>query len=123
MSTKVAGQTLVDKTRITLAFVDDSLSAVAGCNTMVGGFTMADNVLKVATLASTRMACEADLTAQDAWIAAFLEASPKVSLADNVLTLTGEGTTVTFGDRKDVAKESVLDGGAWTIVSLEATAR
>jgi heat shock protein HslJ len=119
LSTDVEGQTLVADTRITLRFEGTNLSAVAGCNTMTGGYTIEGDVLKVGALAQTRMACEEDLMAQDAWIVELLTGSPKATLADDVLTLATDATTVKFGDRAKIANGSALDGSAWTIVSLE----
>jgi len=120
LSTDVTGQTLVADTRITLRFEGTNISAIAGCNTMTGGYTIDGDVLKVGALAQTRMACEEDLMAQDAWIAELLTGSPKTTLADDVLTLATDATTVKFGDRESVANGSALDGSAWTIVSLES---
>ena len=119
LSTDVTGQTLVADTRITLRFEGDSLSAVAGCNTMTGGYTIDGDVLKVGALAQTRMACEDDLMAQDQWIVDLLTGSPKITFADDELTLAGATTTVKFGDIAKIANGSALDGHAYTIVSLE----
>ena len=119
LSTEVTGQTLVADTRITLRFEGDNLSAVAGCNTMTGGYTLEGDVLKVEAFAQTRMACEPELMAQDQWIVELLTGSPKATLASDVLTLATDSTTVKFGDRAKIANGSALDGSAWTIVSLE----
>jgi heat shock protein HslJ len=96
LSTDVTGQTMVADTRITLRFEGDTLSAVAGCNTMSGGYTVEGDVLRVGALAQTRMACDEDLMAQDAWIVELLTGSPKATLADDVLTLATDATTVKF---------------------------
>lgn len=119
LSTDVTGQTLVADTRITLRFEGESLSAIAGCNTMTGGYTVDGDVLKVGALAQTRMACEEDLMAQDQWIVDLLTGSPKATLADDVLTLATDATTVKFGDRSKIADGSALDGSAWTMKTLE----
>ena len=119
LSTEVTGQTLVADTRITLRFEADTLSVVAGCNTITGVYTVASDELVVGTMAQTRMACEEDLMAQDAWIIDLLTGSPDITLADDVLTLASETTTVVFGDRARIATASALDGSAWTIESLE----
>jgi heat shock protein HslJ len=119
LSTDVTGQTLVADTRITMRFEGESLSAVAGCNTMTGGYTIEGDVLKVGALAQTRMACDEDLTAQDAWIVELLTGNPKATFADDVLTLATDATTVKFGDREKVANSSALDGSAWTMKTLE----
>lgn len=120
LSTKAEGQTLVEGTQVTLTFTADSLSAVAGCNTMVGGYTIEDGVLKVATMAQTLMACDPETTAQDAWVSALLTGSPTLSLASDELTVKGADTTLTLGDRTKVANENALDGRTWDLVSLDA---
>ena len=120
LSTKVEGQTLVDGTQVTLTFTADSISAVAGCNTMNGGYTIEDGVLKVPAMVQTLMACDPATTAQDAWVSALLSSSPTVSLAADELTVKGSDTTLTLGDRAKVANENALDGRTWDLVSLDA---
>jgi heat shock protein HslJ len=119
LSTKVEGQTLVDGTQVTLTFTADSLSAVAGCNTMVGGYTIEDGTLKVAALAQTMMACDPETTAQDVWVAALLSGGPALTLDGDELTVKGSDTTLTLGDRSKVADANALDGRSWDIVSLD----
>ncbi len=92
---EVAGQTLVPGTEITLTFTDESVVAIAGCNTMTGGFDVDDGVLDVDTMAQTLMACPDELQAQDEWLAEFLGSEPEVQLADDVLTLTSGEVTIT----------------------------
>jgi heat shock protein HslJ len=120
LSTSVTGQTLVEGTRITLVFASDTVAAVAGCNTMTGGYSVDGDTLKVATMAQTQMACSDDLMAQDQWIAAFLQAGPKMVADADKLTLSGGSTTIEFGERSKVSTSSSIDGGAWTIVSLDS---
>ena len=92
---EVEGQTLVAGTEITLTFTDEAVTAVAGCNTMNGGFTVDDGVLDVETLAQTLMACPDELQAQDEWLVEFLGAEPTVGLSDEMLTLTAGDVTIT----------------------------
>jgi heat shock protein HslJ len=95
VSSAVDGHELVDGTAITLTFEADFLAVVAGCNTLNGGFSVVDGALEVGTLASTLMACDEALSAQDTWLAGFLEAGPAVALDGDVLTLTGADATIT----------------------------
>lgn len=120
LSTKVEGQTLVEGTQVTLTFTADSVSAVAGCNTMNGGYTIEDGNLKVATMIQTLMACDPETTTQDAWVSALLASSPAITLADDELVVKGADTTLTLGDRTTVANENALDGRTWDLVSLDA---
>lgn len=120
LSTKVEGQTLVDGTQVTLTFSADSVSAVAGCNTMNGGYTIEGGNLKVATMVQTLMACDPETTAQDMWVGTLLSSGPAVTLAGDELVLKGSDTTLTLGDRTEVANTNALDGRSWDIVSLDA---
>ena len=52
-------------TEITLTFADESVVAVAGCNTMTGGFAIDDGVLEVDRWRQTMMACPDEVQAQD----------------------------------------------------------
>ena len=119
LSTDVTGQTLVKDTRITMRFEGTTISTIAGCNTMNGGYTIDGDVLKIATLVQTRMACDPELMAQDQWIIDLLTGSPKISLADGELTIASDSTTVKLGDRAKIANDSDLDGNAWTMETLE----
>jgi heat shock protein HslJ len=95
VATSVDGRELVAASELTLAFEDGRISAMAGCNTMNGSYTIDDGALEVGALAQTAMACEDALMDQDQWLASFLESSPTVALADSVLTLTGDDATIT----------------------------
>ncbi|PRZ44092.1 META domain-containing protein [Antricoccus suffuscus] len=66
----------------------------AGCNTMTGGVSLEAGTVVVKHLASTMMACEPGLTAQDAWLNEFLESGPKWSLVGEALTLDNGTTSI-----------------------------
>jgi heat shock protein HslJ len=85
----------VPGTEITLTFTDESVVAVAGCNTITGGFDVDDGVLHVDAMAQTLMACPDELQTQDEWLAEFLGSEPEARLADDVLTLTFGEVTIT----------------------------
>ena len=87
-STDVRGHELVEGTQVTLAFTEDQLSAQAGCNTMSGPASWADGTLELeGPMASTMMACDEALTAQDQWLSQFLESSPAIDLDATELIL------------------------------------
>ena len=100
-STDVRGYELVEGTEVTLAFTEGQVSAQAGCNTMTGAASWADGTLEVeGPMASTMMACDEALTAQDQWLSEFLESSPALDYDarelilgddDNGMTLTQQG--------------------------------
>lgn len=120
LSTKVAGQTLVAGTKVTFSFTADSISAVAGCNTMNGAYTIEKGVLKVPAMVQTLMACDPETAAQDVWVSALLAGGPSILLASNELIVQGGDTTLTLGDRSEIANEDALDGRTWDLVSLDA---
>jgi heat shock protein HslJ len=89
VATQTNGHEQVAETEITLSFQDGRISARAGCNTMTGGATWDDGVLRVPAdgLATTMMACPDDLQAQDEWLMALLTSAPALSLSGGVLTV------------------------------------
>jgi heat shock protein HslJ len=117
VSTEVTGQTLVPGTSLTISFEDGRLAAVAGCNTMTGGYELDGDTLVVDPLAQTLMACEGNLSDQDAWVAALLSGSPSVALAGESLTLTSDDVTVVLQDQAADA-EPPLSGSVWAIESV-----
>jgi heat shock protein HslJ len=88
VSTSVTGHEIVTDSVITLEFIDGRISANAGCNTQNGDAAVEDGALVVGDLASTMMACEDPLMAQEQWLAGFLEADPTIALDGAQLTLT-----------------------------------
>jgi heat shock protein HslJ len=122
LSTDVQGQTLVEGTRITMQFTDGSLGAVAGCNTIAGGYSIEGDALVMAQPATTMMACDDETTKQDAWLVELLTSRPTISQKGDTLTLTSAAVTLTMRDRIAVATASAVDGTAWPIESLETAA-
>ena len=88
-ATEVRGHDLVEGSAITLAFEDGQVSANAGCNTIFGEAQWDGGTLEAEQLASTLMACDDALMAQDEWLTALLTSSP---------TLSVDGTTLPIGD-------------------------
>jgi heat shock protein HslJ len=93
--TDVEGQEVVEGSTITIDFAEGLVVAAGGCNTLRGGYTVEDGVLVVDVLASTQMACDEPLMAQDDWIGALLESGPRVTLDGDTLTLSGGDVTLT----------------------------
>jgi len=110
-STDVEGYDLVDGTTIELGFETDTLGARAGCNSMSGGYSITDGALVVVAMASTMMACDDALTAQDQWLSEFLTSSPEIALDGDTLTLTGLETTVTLA----TVQPTPLEGTTWVV--------
>jgi heat shock protein HslJ len=118
VATDVEGQELVPDTEFTLTFEDGRLAALAGCNTMMGGYIIPDDILIVDRLAQTQMACEPERMAQDEWVMLLLRNGPTLTRAVGTLTLASEDVTVTFDERSDPPADP-LDGSAWGVVSLD----
>ena len=101
VATEVTGRELVPQSEVVLLFGEDSVAARAGCNTLTGGATWDDGVLRLTgEPATTMMACSGDLTRQDEWLAGLLRSEPAVRLAQ-VLGDDGvrlDGTTLVVGD-------------------------
>lgn len=113
-STEVRGFELVEGTLVTLSFAGGQLGASAGCNAMSGAARWHEGRLDVAgQLATTMIACPADLQAQDEWLAELLTSSPSMSL---------DGSTLTIGGDQGLTLEEVADlpveGTRWTLESL-----
>ena len=117
VSTDVTGDDLVEDSEITVSFLDDAVSVYAGCNTMNGGFEIADGALVAGQFASTMMACDEPLMEQDGWLSEFLSASPTIALDGSTLTLTGDDTTITL----DEIESAPLIGTTWLVTGTVAT--
>ncbi len=117
VATEVTGShTIVPDSTITIAFEGGSLSANAGCNTMVGRYTLVGGKLTAPALASTMMACLGDLGDQDTWLAAFLSSGPTYTLDGDTLTLTNGTDTVVFGPAPSGAQALAATG--WKVTDV-----
>ncbi|KAB7745248.1 META domain-containing protein [Nostocoides sp. F2B08] len=87
-ATEVTGWVPVTGTTIQLTFEDGRVAGQAGCNTLTGGATWtADQLLLEGPMASTMMACERGLEAQDQWLIELLESDPRLSLDGGALVV------------------------------------
>jgi heat shock protein HslJ len=116
-STAVEGYDLVAGSTISLGFADGSLSANAGCNTLAGGYTIDGDVLTAATLASTLIACDEALMAQDAWLSGLLTSGPTLAIDGDTLTATGTDATITMVKQAD----ATIEGTKWVLTGTVAT--
>ncbi len=99
-ATEVRGHDLVEGSTLTLAFEENGISAQAGCNTLNGGASWDGGTLEVQEpMASTLMACDEDLMAQDQWLASFLTSSPALEVDGDVLTLDDDTTRMTLAEQ------------------------
>jgi heat shock protein HslJ len=115
-ATEVTGHELVADSTIELVFTADSVAARAGCNSMNGGYSIVDGTLDVSAMASTMMACSDELMAQDTWLSEFLSSGPAIALDGDVLTLTGDGASLTLS----AVQPAELEGTTWTVTGIVA---
>jgi heat shock protein HslJ len=85
---------LVPGSQIEMRFHADTLSVNAGCNTLFGGASIDGDDLVVPALASTKKACDDDLTRQDAWLTEFLGSRPTIEVLEQDLWLSHGNETV-----------------------------
>ena len=117
VATEVTGDyTIAPGSSITMTFEDGTVGARAGCNSMSGTVSISGDVITAPQLASTMMACEEPLMAQDTWFAAFLASGPTYTYVDGVLTLTNGTDTVAFTDAPSGA--AALEATGWKLVGL-----
>jgi len=118
VATEVTGtHTIAPNSTITLTFEGGSLSANAGCNTMAGRYLAVGGKLTAPQLASTMMACDDALMAQDTWLAAFLASGPTYTLDGDTLTLTNGTDTVVLGPAPSGAQ--VLESTGWKVTDVQ----
>ncbi len=114
-----AERELVPGTRIELSFADGRLSARAGCNLLGARYRLAGGVLEiVGGVSTTEMGCDPERHEQDAWLSAFLGASPRVRLEGPDLVLARGGTEIRFLDREVAEPDLPLEGTAWRLETL-----
>lgn len=117
LSTGATGVTLVAGSRVRLAFSGGNLAASAGCNSMSGAHRIIGDRLDVGMMATTEMACEEPLMAQDAWVAALLDGAT-IKLDGDTLSLARDGVVLTLRDRVVVDPDRPLLGTRWVVDGL-----
>ncbi|HZK05606.1 MAG TPA: META domain-containing protein [Actinomycetaceae bacterium] len=96
-ATEVRGHKIVDGSSIVVTFEEGNVSVNAGCNTQFGPVKWDEQKLEVdGVLASTMMACDEALMAQDQWLAEFLMSTPALALDGDTLTLGDDTTGMTL---------------------------
>jgi heat shock protein HslJ len=121
VSTAVDGHELVADSEIRLSFQDGSISINAGCNTLVGGYTLDGDTLQAPVLAMTQMACDPALMDQDTWLSETFSGTPTLAVDGDDLTVTGaDGSTITFLDVEVAEPALPLEGTRWVVDGLLA---
>ena len=113
VSESVEGWQLVAGTEVRLRFRDQELSASAGCNSIDATFSIADNTLSIPGYGMTGIGCDGPRHAQDAWLADFLRAKPKLELVEPRLKMTTSAARMTLLDREVASPDRPLVGTQW----------
>ncbi len=109
------GYTLVAGTQLRVSFDDNQLTFNAGCNTASGTYSLCQERLCVADLATTDIGCDSQRHTQDEWLADFFVASPRLSIAGATLTLEGASATLELLDRELADPDRPLTGRVWRV--------
>ncbi len=116
-----ADRPLAGEAPVKLTFTEDSLSANAGCNTLVGTASISEGTLVIdGALASTMMACEEPLMEQDTWLGGFLASSPAIAYDGQQLTLTSPTTAMTFALLETVGQYDTPIHGPEALAAVQA---
>ena len=118
--TEVTGHDLVADTTPRVSFDAGRITVQAGCNTMNSTYELEGDQLVVGDMATTQMACDEALMAQDQWFADVLGGDPTVSADGTTVTITGGGATLTLTDRDVVEPDLPLEGTTWTLEGIIA---
>lgn len=112
-STKIEGRAAASKPLVLDFPGGDTMGASAGCNSMGGTATFTDNTFTAGRLTSTMMACaDTDLMDQEQWYADWLSKKLSWTFDKALLTLSGDGVTVTYKVRGEVMAGSPGPGAA-----------
>ena len=100
----------------TAKFDGRQVAGSTGCNQFSGSYTLgADGAISFGPMATTRMACNADLTAQEQGFLDGLTAARQAVVADKALQLLNdkEDTILLFSPPKG----AVLEGASWNVLN------
>jgi heat shock protein HslJ len=117
LSTGIEGRVLVAGSRIRISFHDGQISASGGCNSMGGPYLLDANRLVARSLATTEMACEEPLMAQDTWLADLLDGAT-TNLDGATLTLSKGNVQLTMEDREVADPDRPLLSTRWIVDGL-----
>jgi heat shock protein HslJ len=118
VSAEVTGHDLVPGSDIRLGWHDGRLALNAGCNAMSGPASVVDDELRVRDLAGTEMGCAPALMDQDAWLADFVTAGPRVALDGDAFTLSSTTTQIRFTP-EPTPEDQPLEGTRWELESIQ----
>ena len=107
---------LVGATQVRLDFQGNGVLGVsAGCNSMGGVYRLDGARLLVESGGMTAMGCDAELHAQDEWLARFLAGSPAVAVAEDRIALSNGGVVIQLVDEEVANPDTPLVGTRWIV--------
>jgi heat shock protein HslJ len=106
----VESRRIVEGSQIEITLGDGQINAYAGCNRIFGTYRLDGDTLIAGPLASTRMACPADLMDQDTWLIRFLESEPELTLDGDEMTLVGSDGTLVLSSESTSSDPPSGDG-------------
>lgn len=119
VSTQVTGTPIPGDGPLIVEFPEAGrIAATAGCNRFVGAVDLTGHTLEAPDLAATMMACPPPRDGADRWLTGLFGSAPEWLLHDDVLTLTGDGSTVVLGDKKVVDPDRPVVGTEWAVTTL-----
>lgn len=103
-----------------IAFEQGRLAVATGCNGLSGSYEItADGRLRSPDLVQTQMACEPPLMRQEAALQRLVESQPRVALAGEALTLTGDdGTELVARESARAPGPRPIAGTRWTLETI-----
>lgn len=112
------GFTPVAGTTVSVSFSDGGFGFNAGCNSFGGSLYLEGNTMRVGSLGSTGLGCDAARLDQDDWMADFFLSGPTLQLDGDELTIENSEATLSFLDREVADPDRPLLGSEWTVTSL-----
>lgn len=96
LATGEVASSLLAGTSITAALAGGQISGQAGCNSYFGSYAASGVTITISGLGATKMACSAEIMAQEQSFLAALAAATSYSIAGDQLTLTHPGGQLQF---------------------------
>jgi heat shock protein HslJ len=110
---------LVAASQVRLDFrTDGTMGASAGCNSIGAMYELDGARLQVESGGMTAMGCDAQLHAQDEWLAAFLASGPAVAIAGERIALSSGGVVIQLLDESVANPDRPLAGTEWFVEGI-----
>lgn len=117
----ITGHELVAGTEVTLRFDRGTLGVSAGCNTLSGGYAIADGTLRwTSEPAQTMIGCEPALQRQDEWLTKLFADGLEVQASATDLRLTGGDVVLALREGTPAGTPPPIAGTTWTLETISA---